>query len=376
MNLIKNLDSRPVSGLVVVLIDSRHSVDEFSGKISSMKVHFNTKFLMYFLRGNDFGSFENIFDMFWKKMISNVNIVSQNRPAQKVIMSTFMPFAGGKCGQTSPTIINEFDVDTRSWRSREFYPQKFIDLQNCSINVGTVATPSPPAVIVLKKDGKTILKGFESAILNEVSKKLNFSLNISVETELPRLYENRSAFGLFRNMLDDKIDISFTFLSLHQLRSEVFSASYPRLNDKVIAIISPKVPIEALTMLLLPFKAAVWNYFSILIGAAALTLAVARMFKFLELFETKHAAFDMTSIILGSAQRKLPARNFARLLTACFLIFCLVLRTGYSGELFKIISSNPGIKILSFSDLRKNDFQLFVMNDMLFVATMFANYKR
>lgn len=376
MNLIRHSDNQPMSGLVLILIDSHQSSEKLTGKISSLKFHFNTKFLVYFLYKSDFESFENIFKAFWKKMISNVNIVYKTNSTQQVLMSTFMPFVDGKCGQTSSRMINEFNVETRSWQSTEFFQRKFINLQNCPINIGTVATPSPPAVIVIEEDGKIKLAGFESAILNEVSEKLNFSLNIFVDKELPRLYENRSAYGLFRKMQDDEIDISFTFLSLHQLRSEVFSASYPRLNDKVIAIISPKVPIEPLVMLVLPFKDAVWNYFSILIAAAILILLLGKCFKFGKLFETKHPIIDMTSIIFGSSQGKLPVQNFARILTASFLLFCLVLRTGYSGELYKIIRSDPGIKIRSFSDLKNYEFQLFVMNDMLFIATMFTNYKR
>lgn len=359
--------------MTVLFVDSFEAlIDDFFDKLSTNNFHSRQKLVIAIPKAMK-KKIENIFKMLWSKFIYDVNILVQNENLSSLSMLTFMPFSDGFCNNTSTIMVNKFDGETRKWSTGINFPRKFKNLQNCSVNVGTLN--GPPSVIV--RDNS--IYGFESLIIKEVGIRLNFSMNIIIDPILPKVFENGSSFGLFRRMLEGQVDLTFGSLAIQQLRTEVFSMTYPHSNDKLIVVVSSKVPIGSIVKLLLPFKATVWIFFLLVLVIAVLIIFASQVFNTFELFfgeESKTPVMNLFASIFGLSQPRLPSSNAPRILLASFLIFCLILRSGYAGELFRIIQSDPEIQVKSFADLAENNFILYVWEEFYHIRSIYSHYSR
>lgn len=359
--------------MTVLFVDSFEAFTvDFYDKLSTNKFHSRRKLVIAIPKAMK-NKIKNIFELLWAKFIYDVNVLIQNENSSSFAMLTFMPFSDGFCNNTSTIKVNEFDGETQKWSSRLNFPRKFKNLQNCSVNVGTFN--GPPSVIVRNNS----IYGFESLIIKEVGIRLNFSMKLIIDPILPKVFENGSSFGLFRRMLEGQVDLTFGSLAIQQLRTEVFSMTYPHSNDKLIVVVSSMVPIGSIVKLLLPFKATVWIYVLFVLVIAVLIIFASQAFNTFELLfgeESRTPVMNLFASIFGLSQPRLPSSNAPRILLAFFLIFCLILRSGYAGELFRIIQSDPVIKVKSFADLAENNFVLYVWEELYHIRSKYSDYPR
>lgn len=67
---------------------------------------------------------------------------------------------------------------------------------------------------------------------------------------------------------------------------------------------------------------------------------------------------NMTIILFGAAQSKVPNKNFSRFLLNMFLLFCLVLRNVYQGSMFTFLQSDgPHKEVQSINEMVEKGFE-------------------
>jgi hypothetical protein len=115
-----------------------------------------------------------VFSLFWKFMISNVNILVVE--TLQLELFTNHPFKHQSCHDMQPIKINEF---TSKWATDVFFPMKFADLHRCPLKVMTYE--SAPAIIIEKYEGgKFKISGFEGELFNALVQHFNFSVDFYV----------------------------------------------------------------------------------------------------------------------------------------------------------------------------------------------------
>lgn len=115
-------------------------------------------------------------------------------------MHTYFPFTPYHCGEIIPVAWNSFHSDHFVQPHKEIFPSKTGNLFQCPISI--LVSPIQPYIFTTENnsDGSYNFDGIEYHLLLELSKQINFKLNISIYWEqfLGELYEfNGSAGGAF-----------------------------------------------------------------------------------------------------------------------------------------------------------------------------------
>lgn len=148
--------------------------------------------------GNDL---VNIFRDLWQSYIVNVNILTYaNTTRPLILMHTYFPFGSHYCGKIVPLVWNFFDNDHLVQSNKLIFPLKTENLFQCPISV--LVAPLRPYIFITgnNSDGSPILEGIEYNLIQELSQRLNFTLNISIywDQNLGAVYGgNGSAIGAF-----------------------------------------------------------------------------------------------------------------------------------------------------------------------------------
>lgn len=143
----------------------------------------------------------SIFRDCWQNEIVNVNVLTYSdgsRPAAAVLLYTYFPFASSHCGEIVPVIWNSFEIG-HTVRNEPHFPPKTRNLFQCPIPI--LVAPLRPYIFVTGSDSDATyhFEGIEYNLLVELSKRMNFKLNLTVywDQDLGALYENGSAGGSF-----------------------------------------------------------------------------------------------------------------------------------------------------------------------------------
>lgn len=74
----------------------------------------------------------------------------------------------------------------------------------------------------------------------------------------------------------------------------------------------------------------------------------------------------MLNAIFGGAQEIEPRENFSRFLLMMFIIFCLVIRTLYTGSLYRFLQSDiHHSEVESIDEMIEKDFKFYVSTSSL-----------
>ncbi|KAL7030655.1 hypothetical protein ACKWTF_006740 [Chironomus riparius] len=158
-------------------------------------------------------------------------------------MFTFYPFAYGKCSNTNPININEFNNNTRKWIQGTVFPSKLRDFHNCPINA-IVCAYGPSAQETIFSNGTKLINGSDVEIFRGIASALNAKLSLKVLTEpgaWGQVFENGTMAGAFEFLNNGSADIAANFYYLMELRSRFFQYSHAYYSIKMVLII-PKRP--------------------------------------------------------------------------------------------------------------------------------------
>lgn len=347
---------------VVIFVDNLEKIENFSKQVKHESFKFNGYYLIVIDEKSEI-EMKKVFEMFWKKFIFNVNIFRIDKSSYKGNLFTFLPFKENSCDDVTPVMINEFD---RKWKTDIFFPKKFKNLNKCPIKAGTVDIK--PAVIV-GKFNKT--SGFEIDILNNFATSLNFSVHFTLyppETMLK--IKNNSVTQLMAEVYNRKVDLIFGLYSLQKSRMDFLSETKFLYFDSIIAVVPPAVLIGSLQKLLLPFDFFTWIALSVVLSISIVVIFFLKLcFKkhrdFIVGRNTRNHFLNLWNVILGGSLHNLPQKNFARFLLMCFVIFCLIIRSSYTGSLFNNIRKDISEReIKSISELDEMEYTFYVYESL------------
>jgi hypothetical protein len=105
-----------------------------------------------------------------------------------------------------------------------------------------------------------------------------------------------------------------------------------------VMILSPPQVYTSYEKMILPFDIQSWIGILITFGVGFFVIILSRLkfknfYNFLVGENVKYTSFNLIIIFFGSGMTKLPENNFARIILAVFIYFCLIIRTGYQGEI-------------------------------------------
>lgn len=334
--IIKNSPSKRGSPMVI-LIHSWKSFEQIREKLEFDNLRFRKFYLLVLVNGI-FPEIERVVQSFWKFWINNINVLYENRNGS-IGMFTFFPFANQSCGnETSLKLINTFNVATRTWSTKAFVPEKFRNLNLCSLKLAVQGASAPSVIIQSDK-----FFGFEVDIFNEIADEFNSTTSFEDFKTVGSIYENgTTTTGMLPQVYKRTHVAAFGTLSLQLERTQFLTETKSFLSLPIVLVIPPAKIISPFQKLVRPFTILVWSLLllTFLIGfiiIITLKCSSRRSYDFIVGPGVNYPFTNMMIAFFGGTQSKIPSNNFARYLLMNFLLFCLVIRVLYQGKLFLML---------------------------------------
>ena len=350
----------------IIFLQDFKSFQELNNKLTPDRFHIDGYYLIVLFKGI-IPEIQNIFDILWKKYIYNVNIVFKE--TQFITLMTFIPIGNKSCGNTTPIIINRFNIDTRNWQSNKLFPKKFSNLMGCPIKVSTFETI--PSVMVKKSfpNGTVQLKGSGIEIFYEIAKILNFDIDmhfINKPGSFGDVFENGTSTGAIKKLLDNEVELILGNYFLTEMRAKFMSNTDSYYTNPWLFVIPPGYSLSAFEKLFHPFNIFVWICLvSTFIIAMIIILIVSCQSYFIKdlVFgrQIRNPFMNLVIAFVGGSQHILPKRNFSRTLLMFFLIFCLIMRNLYLSGMFEFLQSDQRAKeVASVDEINEKGFTVFL----------------
>lgn len=340
-NIVDKSLSKRGSPLIIILDSSKTSFEKIKQKLAYDNMKFR-KFYLLLLIDGIFEDVENILQVFWKFWIHNINVISEDLNG-KISMHTFFPFSNQSCGNSSKlNLINEFNTSSMKWKTENFYPEKFENLNLCSLKVAALSRSFPSVIVKNLTNGTKIFKGVEVDIMKEIANDLNLTTIFEAFNEVGAFFENgSSSVGILPAVYRKEVDVSIGTMSLQHERTQILSETKSFLSVPTVIVIPKGDFVSPFEKLFRPFTLIVWL---LLLTAVLISFAVIlalktskRAYNFVIGKAVKNPFMNIFGTFCGLSQNKLPGNNFARFLLMKFLLFCLVFRCLYQGKLFNML---------------------------------------
>lgn len=357
----------------VFLIADFEGFENISKKLRREHFCFNGFYLIVLISG-PISRIQDIFQHLWSLQIHNVNIMFEDKN-QDILVLTFIPFKPRECNDLSPVVVNTFKDGKFINGTENFFPDKFRNLHNCPVQVSTSDGEDEPYVIANRlSNGSFHLHGSDINLLNTLSKALNFRTKYAFIGSVGYCFENGSAKGPLKVLMDNEADLSISNWWLKNGRLKFFDATISYNSENLIFLIPPGRFLSPVEKLAYPFQLGVWMMViaCFLIGVVVVFLVErssisAQSFVFGTGVQSPY--FNLFAGFIGENQTILPTRNFARFLLMTFLMYSLIIRTLYQGSYFKLINSTQRKQeVKSIGEMIAKDFTFYVPSS---IADMF-----
>lgn len=336
--------------------------------ITRTRFQFSGEFLFVLIDGK-FAEIEEVFKILWNLQVVNVNIMYEEEETGEIFVETFFPFDSVKCGETTPTLINEFKQG--KFINEPFFPEKLHDLQGCQLRVATSNFSIPYSFAELLPNGSYHLHGRDILLIETLSQSLNFKINYVFIGEEGYLLENGTATGPFEMLLNKNADLIVADYWLKVNRLQFIDYSTPYITQQIAFVIPPGSELTSFEKFIRPLDMYTWILLVLFIAIAILVIYVVgrastKFQDFVFGIGIRKPYMNILHAIFGGSQPQLPQRNFARSLLMMFLLFCLVMRTLYTGSLYRFLQSKVYHKeAQSINDMVEKDFKFYAPSSIL-----------
>lgn len=226
----------------------------------------------------------------------------------------FMTNSLSYCKKDQSTFLlhNEYVAEKQKWKHVKFNLRKLTDYQQCIFLVNFYTGFRVTAHI----------DGFESTII-QLGAKLNFKVMLRHSPEDQSFTDVKMAIDYPKDA--ESFDI---FVFLHRNVAYVYSTGEAY---------------NSYEKLLLPFDMETWISLggTFMIGFWSIFIIITTRHigwqRFIFGLSVRTPAFNMIIAFFGQGQNILPGRNFARYLLMMFILFCLIIRTGYQSVQFELL---------------------------------------
>ena len=321
---------------ILMIFNSSESLKLFIINMTADEFNFHG-FYLIILTFNHTSKLDEMFDLLWGSFIYNVNILMQVNNSVKLF--TFFPFNDRKCHDTKSVEINEYSKG--KWQKSLFFPQKLFNFFKCQLKAGCY-NYGPSALPSIDRSGNEKLNGSDVEIMQALANSLNIDLKIEIYSEVGQVWENGTSVGLFKDVIEGKVDICACFFYLNQLRGKFMQFTRAYYSIDILMMIPRGVPFSAFEKIVQPLEPTVWfsfiGFLAIVFVAVAVIRCQSRKVQFLFFDRNINApVMEILVVLFGSSQHMMPRKSFSRMLLMTFSIFCFVVRTIYTGSLFQFL---------------------------------------
>lgn len=351
----------------IVIMDSHLQLKNLSEYKIRKLFTSNGFHLIIFINPNS-SEADGILQFMWKHKIINVNVIHQDRK-KRILIKTLKPFGDRTCNNTKPVTINEFAGGTLVHGSSNFFPHKTKNLHKCPIRAGV--TQNKPYIFKGDSKVKVELHGREIDLVYGLSQALNFNVQFIYVTESGSLHANGSSSGTFRLLMDDKVDLIIGNNNLKPNRLKFIENSTPYITSQIAFLIPPGAQLTSFESLFSPLRFKVWLWLAAYFTFGLVVIFVVnRQSENIRIFVygrgVRNPYMNMLNAIFGGAQEVEPRENFSRFMLMLFLIFCLVMRTLYTGSLYRFLQSDiHHSEVESIDEMMEKGFKFYVSTSSL-----------
>lgn len=284
-----------------------------------------------------------IFEQARQSQIMNIVIAYENDGVTTI--ETYRPFTLSSCNDTTPLILDKFVADEFLQGTKNFFPYKNVNMFGCPVLVATANDAEPFVFVEDNGHGTIKLYGRDIKLMETLSEKLNFTIVYSHIESDGFLFENGSAGGILKRLLDNETELIIADFWLKPNRLKVFKALNAYSFENVIFVIPQGKELKSYEKIMNPLSKTTWLFLSgtIILAVVVITIikrypAAIRHFVFGS--HVRSPFFNLLINLIGGVQPRLPRRNFARFILINFVLFALVMRTAYLGSFYNILHSN------------------------------------
>lgn len=313
---------------------------------------------------------ERMFENLWANQIVNVNVL-YNTDEDSVRIETYYPFKTAKCAVNVRAIVDEFK-DGRFLRNKKnLFKDKLLNLHRCPIRVATSNNSVPYIFADKLENGSYALRGRDIEIVKTLGQYLNFVIDWVFVGPEGVLLENGTATGPFKMLLTKKADLIIADYWLKVNRLQFVDYTTPYISQQIAFIIPPGSELSSFEKFMRPLDSYVWFLLIVFTGCGFLVIYVVgrsspKLQDFVFGTNIRKPYMNMLVAIFGGSQHILPHRNFARSLLMMFLMFCMVMRTLYTGSLYRFLQSKVYNKeAQSIDDMIERDYKFYTVPSIL-----------
>lgn len=327
-------------------------------------------YLIVFYDETSFADIQKILNIMWNQQIVNVNVLVHRKlhgKTEELQMYTYFPFNEFVCGKVQPILINKFNENSFS-TPPPFYKPKLINFYKCPIKIATFKIP--PKIMLEDLDGKIQLRGIDGNLMSIIAEKLSFDIEPIIAKDLWGFnYGNGTITGASGLIVDGKADLTIGKFGMVAARNAIMKPSVSYYSSSVVIVVPIGRPFSEIEKLSKPFEIGTWSsVFGLLIFAIAIIAFIKwKLSKPLQRFimgsKTTTPYFNIIVASIGqNLTSQVPRRNFSRFLLCILILYGLVMRSAYTGALFKFMhldnDHHPSIKTVS--DMKANDFKFYM----------------
>lgn len=344
----------------LVIIETIDDFDDIYNKIIRKIKRFSGFFIIVVL-GSELREIDGIFQLLWKIRISDVVVISEGENSN-VLIKSFFPFAPGKCNDTTPVLISTFKNGTFRREPGKLYSDKLKNLHKCHIRIAVSSIERPEVFVEKLPNGSYHLSGRGIRLAEAFAESLNFVINYTYIGPDGYLYENGTAGGAMKVVMNDGADLTVSSWWLKENRLKFFDASKSYFSVPLIFVIPPATDFTSFEKLISPFSINVWILIFLVSFIGYFVIFIVQFLsKSIQNFVfgtgVRHPYLNMCNGYIGGSQHVLPQRNFARFLLMNFIIYSMVIRTVYQGLYYEHMQSNrQRRRIETVDEMVRNDF--------------------
>ncbi|CRK97644.1 CLUMA_CG011029, isoform A [Clunio marinus] len=354
----------------IFFIDSYNSFENIFRFITPDKFDYQGFYLIVITNYADeqYQVAKKIFNYLWKEFITNVNVIwMPDESENEAIVFTYFPFSQFFCGKVHPMKLNHYRDGNWLQNYSDFFPKKLYNLHNCTL---TVAVASSPPFMILKDDtdGKLSIDGIDAKLLKELSNQMNFNINIVQVDTQGGVFKNGTAYGAAKLIINNDVNLTIGYTTCTSSENKHMSSSHVYYTSKLIWIVPPGRLFQSFEKLIKPFQRSLWLCVMLVLLISFISIIVVKCYpKRVQDFVfgkgITSPSLNMITVFFGGPLYKLPKRNFARTLLGCFMVYCLIIKSTYTGALFKFIRSDARDKDVSgVKAMIKQNFSFYVVD--------------
>ncbi|XP_037813405.1 uncharacterized protein LOC119604698 [Lucilia sericata] len=339
----------------LIVVDSIESLRQLDPANYTRNYDIQEHYLVYLMHGSRFANLFSVlnqmFGYFWQNSIINVSLMTANK---EFIVDVFTYFPFDNYLTCKMPLVEQINYYSGSWSkpiTLTIFPEKLDNLEKCPLGVAVWNTP--PYLSYLKSDeGFYKIDYFEAVLLEVLSEKLNFSLNLQEppnNEQRGKVLANGTLTGAMKMLHDHSADLSLGSFRYTLERSTVLTAAVPYYQThQIYGILTNTQLYTSLEILLYPFDNITWIiiFLSLLLGLfiaividyfydKCLLIQVAIGYPAL-----KTPTTDVLRFLMGQSLIQIPETNFARFMIIFWHIYGLLLRTAYQSLLFQLLKLN------------------------------------